>query len=220
MSDTSHGTAKPYITGFILSLIFTVIPYYIVVNETLWGTVLLGAILAIAVLQMVIQVVFFLHLGRERKPYWQRYFFLGTIVGILTVVGGSIFIMSHLHRNMSPADTSLKLSEDEGIAQVGGEKTGACKGRHEHHRVTISNGVVSPRITVAHLCDSLIFVNQDDAVREIAFGTHPRHTAYGGESEVTVRHGRNKSVVLNQPGSYQFHDHLDPAVNGYFTVEQ
>ena len=92
-----HGTVRSYVIGFILSLVFTIIPYYLVVEKVVSGKVLLGTILGFGLLQMIVQVVFFLHLGREKKPYWQRYFLVGTIGGILVVVGGSIWIMSHLH---------------------------------------------------------------------------------------------------------------------------
>lgn len=218
-AEAEHGTTRSYVVGFILSLIFTAIPYWLVVDQVVTGNVLLGIILGFAFLQMLVQVIFFLHLGRERKPRWQLYFFIGTAGGILTVVVGSIIIMSHLHHNMAPVEASKKLVEKEGIAQLGGEQTGACKGRHEQHKVTISNGTVTPLHTKARSCDSLVIINKDDIVREITFGTHPEHNAYAGEEELTLRKNRGKSIILNQPGSYQFHDHLDPGTSGYFTVE-
>jgi cytochrome o ubiquinol oxidase operon protein cyoD len=201
-------------------LVFTAIPYWLVVGKVVAGTALLAIILFFAVLQMIVQVVFFLHLGRERKPRWQLYFFLGTVFGIMTVVVGSIFIMNHLHKNMSPESVSKYLAEKEGISQLYGEKTGACKGRQASHKVTIRDGKVTPQIIIARHCDSLIFINEDSEVREITFGTHPEHGSYAGESEMSVRKGRSKSIVLNELGSYRFHDHLDPEINGYFTVSQ
>jgi cytochrome o ubiquinol oxidase subunit IV len=218
--QAEHGSAKSYIIGFILSLIFTFIPYYIVVNKVISGDALLATILGIAVIQMIIQIVFFLHLGRERKPRWQLYFFIGTVGAILVVVGGSWFIMKHLHYNMAPADVSKKLVEKEGIYQLGGEKTGACRGGdYTLHQVTIRNGTVDPNRTEARFCDRLLIINEDDEVREITFGTHPQHESYAGESELVVRKGRAKTLILNEPGSYQFHDHLDSETAGYFTVK-
>lgn len=214
-----HGTTKSYIIGFLLSLVFTAIPYYLVVNKTVTGNALLATILSFAVLQMIIQILFFLHLGRGPKPLYNVIFYIGTVGAIVVVVVGSIFIMNHLHYNMIPADKSKMLAEDEGIYQLGGEKTGACRGTHTRHKVTIEDGVVTPAYIEARLCDSLTFINKNSKVREMTFGPHPQHGTYAGESEVSVRKGRGKTIILNQLGTYQFHDHLDPDAGGSFTVK-
>lgn len=218
-SKGEHGTAMSYVIGFILSLIFTLIPYYLVVNKTVTGTTLLVTILGFGFIQMFIQIFFFLHLGRGPKPMYNVVFFGATISLILVVVGGSVFIMNHLHYNMSPTELTKKLAQKEGIDQVGGEKTGACQDLGANHKVTIKNGTVSPLHSEAELCDTLTFINEDEALREISFGSHPRHDSYAGESEIKLQ-GRPKSITLNQPGEYIFHDHLDPTTYGYFNVTQ
>ncbi len=215
-----HGTMKSYVIGFILSLVFTFIPYYLVVNKTISDKALSATILGFAILQMIIQVTFFLHLGRGPKPKWNLFFFISTVGIILVVVGGSIMIINNLHYNMSPEDQTKKLINDEAIYQIGGEKTGACYGQHENHRIIIKNGRVSPLITEAKKCDTLTFMNEDNRVREIAFGEHPAHEVYAGETELTARKDIGKTITLSEPGSYRFHDHFDPNVNGSFTVSQ
>lgn len=213
-----HGTTISYVVGFVLSLIFTAIPYYMVVNKSASGASLLTVILVFAVLQMLVQIFFFLHLGRGPKPFYNVAFFGATAGAILVVVGGSIWIMNHLNYNMTPTDASKYLAENEGISQLGGEKTGACKGQHTTHKVTIRDGKVSPVHIQARHCDMLTFINEDDVVREMTFGTHPQHASYAGQSELLVRKGRAKTLILNENGTYQFHDHLDPTVTGSFTV--
>lgn len=211
-------TTKAYVTGFLLSLLFTFIPYYLVVHHLTSGMTLLSIILAIGVIQMIVQVTFFLHIGRGPNPKWNLYFFLSTIGIILAVVGGSILIIGNLHYNMSPQDQVKKLTNDEGIYQIGGTKTGACEGQHANHQVVIKNGQVSPLHTVAGRCDTLTFINEDSRAREIAFGSHPRHDAYAGESELMVRKGQGKTITLSESGSYQFHDHLQEETAGDFLV--
>lgn len=218
LSKAEHGTTLSYIIGFLLSLIFTAIPYYMVVNKSASSSVLLATILGIAVLQMIVQIVFFLHLGRGPKPFYNIVFFGFTVITILVVVGGSIWIMNHLNYNMTPVAMSKKLIEKEGIYQIDGEITGACKGVHDNHKVIVSNGTANPAHTNARLCDTLTFINEDDKVRELTFGTHPQHGTYAGELEVLLRKGRPKTITLNQAGTYWFHDHLDPGANASFTV--
>jgi plastocyanin len=118
----------------------------------------------------------------------------------------------------TPAEASKKLVEGEGIYQLGGEKTGACRGEHTRHKVTIKDGVASPSLTTARMCDTLTFINEDATVRNIMFGTHPNHEVYGGEVEVTVNKGRPKTITLNELGTHRFHDYLHPEITGNFTV--
>ncbi|CAN5658705.1 hypothetical protein BH23PAT1_BH23PAT1_0440 [soil metagenome] len=215
---SEHGTVNSYVIGYLLSLLFTFIPYYLVVNQVISGTELLYTILVIAVVQMIIQIVFFLHLGRGPKPLYNVVFFISTVGVILLVVGGSMWIMHHLNYNMTPTDMSKKLVEKEGIYQIEGEKTGACQGVHDQHIVTITGGTVSPLHTETQLCDRLIFINEDDTVREITFGTHPQHETYAGETRLSLRKGRGKTIILKEEGTYRFHDHLDPETAGRFIV--
>jgi cytochrome o ubiquinol oxidase operon protein cyoD len=214
----SHGTTRSYVVGFILSLIFTIIPYYMVVNKWVAGNVLLASILGFAVIQMLIQIFFFLHLGRGPKPLYNVVFFFATAGLIVLVIAASLLIMSNLYRNMSPEEVILKQSQEEGISQIGGRETGACTELKDSHIVTISEGVASPSYTEAQACDTLTFINEDDKERLIGFGSHPDHDGYGGADELLLKTGRPETITLNQTGDFTFHDHLEPTIGGHFTV--
>lgn len=214
-----HGTTSSYIIGFILSLIFTIIPYHLVVNKVLHGNVLLAVILGIGVLQMAIQLLFFLHLGRGPKPLYNVVFFFATAGVIVITIGASLLIMNNLYRNMSPEETILRLAQEENITQIDGRDTGACKELRAGHIVTISNGQASPAQIQAKRCDILTFINYDEQNREMAFGAHPNHDGYGGMFEVKLDGDHPETITLNQAGEFMFHDHLDPTVYGYFSVE-
>lgn len=216
--NEEHGTMQSYVIGFMLSLIFTFIPYYLVVNQTITGSILLIVILEFAVVQMIIQITFFLHLGRGPKPFWNVFFYVSTLSIIMVVVGGSVFIINNLNYNMSPADKTKKIVNDEGIYQVGGELTGACRQQYDNHIVTISNGLVIPSRIEASECDTLTFINEDVDLIKITFGEHDQHEAYAGEVEVIVKNGRNETITLSETGTYQFHDHLSEETAGEFTV--
>lgn len=219
-SRQEKGTLRAYVTGFILSLIFTFIPYYLVVNQVVTGTPLLITILSFGVLQMLVQLLFFLHLGRSPRPNWQIVFLLFTVGTILVVVGGSLVITHNLHYNMTPSDQLKKIVNDEGIYQIGGEKTGACEGQHENHQIMLMNDIVSPTVTEAKQCDTLTFMNHDSEPKEITFGAYPNQTTYGGEDVYEIRAGYNKTITLSELGTYNFYDQSRPETTGQFTVTE
>lgn len=219
-SENERKTMESYVVGFVLSLIFTFFPYYMVVNQIVTGTTLLLTILGFAILQMLVQIFFFLHLGRGPKPFYNIVFFGFTVITILVVVGGSVVIMRNLHYNMTVPDQTKKLINREGIYQIEGELTGACHGQHANHQVTIKDGQVSPLYTAAKKCDTLTFINEDDSERKISFGEHDHHGSYAGETELVVKKGRNKTITLSETGAYRFHDHLQHETAGVFTVTE
>ena len=212
------GMHTLYVTGFLLSLVFTYIPYYLVTQKVLAGSVLLVVIIGFGVLQMLIQVLFFLHLGRKPYQPWQTGFLVATVGAIIVVVGASIWIMAHLHYNMTPQDMQAQLVNGEAIAQVNGQKTGACQEIGTNHQVILKDYVASPRHIDARQCDTLTFVNEDQQVKDMAFGEHPNHTAYAGQLDIITYNGHPETITLSQTGTYKFHDHLHEETNGDFTV--
>lgn len=213
-----HGTTTSYLVGFILSLIFTLIPYSFVVNQTLKGRTLMFTILGFAFLQMLIQIIFFLHIGRGSKPRWNLFFFASTVSIILLVVIGSIVIINNLHYNMAAPDQVRRLVDDEGIHQVSGLKTGACYGQHENHIIKIKNSQMTPTFIYAELCDTLTVIN-DNAIRIITFGAHENHSPYAGNLDLPIKPNKSKTITLSESGTYIIHDHLNDKTSGMFTVK-
>lgn len=216
--QSEHGTMRSYVFGFILSLVFTLIPYYLVTSKLVSGGTLLPIILGVAIIQMIIQIVFFLHLGRGPKPMYNIVFFGMTVITILVVVTGSVWIIDHLDSSMASSDLYKTAVNQEGVYQINGEKTGACQQPLANHKVTIRKGIVTPIHFEAKLCDSLTFLEEDTNGRVITFGAHPRHESYAGMDEIPLHKGRGKTITLSDTGSYLFHDHEDPNVFGTFTV--
>lgn len=95
-----HGSTKNYLTGFFLSVILTLIPFLMVMNHSASKTVLFGVIVAAAVIQLVVQLVFFLHLGTSPDERWNLISFIFTAIVIVLLVGLSIWIMWSLNANM------------------------------------------------------------------------------------------------------------------------
>jgi cytochrome o ubiquinol oxidase operon protein cyoD len=92
-----------YISGFVLSLIFTLSAYIITVSHVfnLWAVVVIISILAFA--QFVVQMVLFLHLGSEQRPRWKLMVFGMMATIVIIIVAGSLWIMTALNGRMMPS---------------------------------------------------------------------------------------------------------------------
>lgn len=113
-----------YIKGFLLSVALTLAVYFPVArhvhsHHTIYSDgSLLALMFSLAVVQLVVQLVFFLHLGRESKPRWNLMVFGLMLVVLLIVVGGSLWIMDNLNYHMlSPDQINQTVFDEENIHQ-------------------------------------------------------------------------------------------------------
>ena len=99
-SGASHGSVKSYMTGFILSIILTVIPFWMVMTGSASHAVILGTILVTAVVQILVHLVYFLHLDRSAPQRHNVIAFVFAAIVIVLLVGLSLWIMFSIHTFM------------------------------------------------------------------------------------------------------------------------
>jgi cytochrome o ubiquinol oxidase operon protein cyoD len=106
----------PYIAGFGLSVVLTLIAYVLVANHIMSDWVAVYTVVGLAIVQLVVQLMFFMHMGRESEPRWNLLVFDFTLIVVIILVVGSLWIMNNLHYNMTPpADADQQVIRDEGI---------------------------------------------------------------------------------------------------------
>jgi hypothetical protein len=93
-----------------------------------------------------------------------------------------------------------------------------CQTVGKTHPVAIKDGTVQPSNIDARLCDQLSIQNLGTQTRLIGFGNHARHVAYNGVTERLLKQGQTLTLVLNQAGTYHFHDHYQPSLEVDFVV--
>lgn len=100
MNEQKHpGSFASYATGFIVAVLLTVVAYMMVMGRWFAGGTLLLVIMGLAALQLVVQLVFFLHLGRDGVR-WKAAAFYAMFIILVLIVGGSLWIMYNLDYNM------------------------------------------------------------------------------------------------------------------------
>lgn len=96
----SSGTAKSYLTGFVLAIVLTAIPFGLVMYPDLPRSWILTGIVVFAVVQILVHLVYFLHLNASADQSLNVLSFLFTVIVIALVVGGSVWIMINIADNM------------------------------------------------------------------------------------------------------------------------
>lgn len=89
-----------YVTGFLGALALTGLAFLIATGNTANGWLVALGIMVLALAQTVVQVYYFLHLGEEEKPRWKTVSFLFSVLIMLIIVVGSLWIMFNLNYNM------------------------------------------------------------------------------------------------------------------------
>lgn len=114
----NQATLTSYITGFVLSVALTLTAFFLAVHPEYFhaGTnaIIIG-ILALAAVQLFVQLAFFMHLGSEKGPRWNLGMLISTFGIIFIIVAGSLWIMAHLNYNMMPDQMNSYLLQQEGF---------------------------------------------------------------------------------------------------------
>lgn len=95
-----HGTLKGYVIGFIGALILTAASFSLVVFKLLAGKALLYTLVALALVQALLQLLCFLHLKLGVKDHWDTVVFYFMVLILLIVALGSLWIMNDLDERM------------------------------------------------------------------------------------------------------------------------
>ena len=101
----AHGSFKGYVTGFLLSVVLTAIPFWLVMGDVLpskQATVLI--VMGLAFAQIFVHMIFFLHMNTSSEGGWNMLALIFTAVLVVITLSGSLWVMYHMNENMMPAD--------------------------------------------------------------------------------------------------------------------
>lgn len=103
----AHGSLKGYLIGTVLSLLLTLASFGVVMFHLVPPGAGLGAIVVLCVAQLVVQLVYFLHIGAARSQRANTGIFICTAFLIAVIVGLSLWVMHNANVNMMPTQLTI-----------------------------------------------------------------------------------------------------------------
>ena len=99
-----HASLRDYLIGFGASVVLTAIPFWLVMSGVLPSKAATGfVIMGFAVAQIVVHMIYFLHMNTKSENGWSMMALIFTIVMVVIALSGSLWVMNHLNGNMIPA---------------------------------------------------------------------------------------------------------------------
>ena len=102
-----HYSLKDYTTGFVLAVILTVIPFWLVMGNVLDPAMTRFVIMGFAGVQLIVHMVYFLHMNSKSEGGWTMMALIFTLVIIAIALSGSLWVMHHLNTNMMPMSPDM-----------------------------------------------------------------------------------------------------------------
>ena len=99
-TGVSRGSLKSYLTGFVLSLILTAMPFALVMSGTWSASATLAGIFSAGLVQILVHLHYFLHLDTSSAARWNVVALIFTLLIMALFVGGTLWIMSSLNYRM------------------------------------------------------------------------------------------------------------------------
>lgn len=105
-----HGSFKSYMIGFVLSVILTAIPFWLVMGDVIADkTVTTLVIVGFAVVQIYVHMVYFLHMNTNSEGGWTFMSMVFTLIIVMIAIVGSLWVMYNMNIHMMPTMTMDQL---------------------------------------------------------------------------------------------------------------
>lgn len=96
----AHGSLGSYVAGFILSVLLTAGAFGVVMRGALSPDIAMIVIATLALVQVVVHMVFFLHLNLSSGQSWNVMALAYTVLAAAFLVFGTIWVMHNVTMNM------------------------------------------------------------------------------------------------------------------------
>ena len=101
--DDLHVSLSDYIKGFVLAVILTVIPFWLVMGGVIQDRATLVVVLGVlAAVQIIAHMVYFLHMNGKVQGGWTLLSTIFAVVFVAVTIAGTLWVMFHMNAHMMP----------------------------------------------------------------------------------------------------------------------
>ena len=119
-----HSTFSGYMTGFVLSVILTAIPVWLVMAKVIadrnTAVLVLGGF---AVIQILVHMVFFLHMNGKIEGGWTLLSTIFTVVIVAIASAATLWVKFHMNANRMPDQPQIAPAGQQAPAAGGTHHT-------------------------------------------------------------------------------------------------
>ncbi|CAN7603616.1 cytochrome o ubiquinol oxidase subunit IV [Pseudorhodoferax sp. LjRoot39] len=99
-----HSSMREYVIGFVLSVILTAIPFWLVMANVIQDrTTAILVLGGFAIVQVLVHMVYFLHMNGKVEGGWTMLSTMFTVVFVAIAIAGTLWVMFHMNANMMPS---------------------------------------------------------------------------------------------------------------------
>ena len=100
----AHGSFGGYVKGFLLSVVLTAIPFWIVMGDVFKSkSTAIIVLLVFAFAQILVHMIYFLHMNTSSEGGWNMLALIFTAVLVVITLSGSLWVMYNMNANMMPS---------------------------------------------------------------------------------------------------------------------
>jgi cytochrome o ubiquinol oxidase operon protein cyoD len=100
---------RGYLVGLCLAAGLTAATFYIADSKLIWGSAIPIALIVLAIAQMGVHLVFFLHITTGPESTNNVLALAFGLLIVFLLLAGSLFIMTHLDHNMVPVSRVMEV---------------------------------------------------------------------------------------------------------------
>ncbi|WP_404299487.1 cytochrome o ubiquinol oxidase subunit IV [Alicycliphilus denitrificans] len=113
--DDLHVSKGDYVKGFILAVILTVIPFWLVMGNVIQDRTTTVLVLGIfAMVQVVVHMVYFLHMNGKIQGGWTMLSTIFTVVFLAVAIVGTLWVMFHMNAQMMAPHANPMAAQHQG----------------------------------------------------------------------------------------------------------
>ena len=141
---------------------------------------------------------------------------VSVLIIVLLVAGG--FLLVNRAGNNSQAPSQAEPTE-EVVSPIEEESPTETKEVQNEVVVTLTTSGFSPKTVTINAGDKVVFENQSGKTATVDSAPHPIHTAYPKLNLGNFEDGETHELVFPDPGTYNYHNHLNASQTGSVVVE-